>query len=162
MFEGDILAGGTRLAGTLGSMPLPGWLARLNRRLTNPALRPVAERLPRFGVVLHVGRGTGRVYRTPVNVFRHRNRFVIALTYGREVDWVRNVIAAGRCRLVHRGRTVDLVGPKILPLRDEAMAIPLWVRGILRALGVDQVLRLEQAPLPDRDGGDHPPEAADR
>jgi len=87
---------------------------------------------------------------------------VIALTYGRETDWVRNVIAAGRCRLVHRGRTVDLVGPKILPLRDEAMAIPLWVRGILRALGVDQVLRLEQAPLPDRDGGDHPPEAADR
>jgi deazaflavin-dependent oxidoreductase (nitroreductase family) len=124
-------------------MPLPGWLARFNRRVTNPALRPVAERLPYFGVVVHVGRSTRRVYRTPVNAFPHRNRFVIALTYGPDVDWVKNVIAAGGCRLIHRGRAVDLKAPRILPLREETSAIPHWVRGMLRALGVGQVLRLE-------------------
>jgi deazaflavin-dependent oxidoreductase (nitroreductase family) len=127
-------------------MPLPGWLARFNRRVTNPALRPVAGSLPYFGVVHHRGRGTGRVHRTPVNVFPHGSRFVIALTYGADVDWVKNVLAAGGCRLVHRGRTVDLVGPTIRPLRDEAPAIPAPIRTLLRALGVDEVLLLERVP----------------
>src|SRR5919106_968840 len=121
-------------------MPLPGWLARLNRRVTNPAARPVAGRLPLFGVVLHRGRGTGRIYRTPVNVFPNGDGFVIALTYGRDVDWVKNVIAAGGCGLVHRGRTVDLGDPKVLPLRDDTVAIHGWVRAILRTMGVDQAL----------------------
>jgi deazaflavin-dependent oxidoreductase (nitroreductase family) len=135
-------------------MPLPGWLARLNRSLTNPALRPVAGRLPYFGVVLHRGRRTGTAYRTPVNAFPDRDRFLIALTYGPDVDWVKNVVAAGGCRLVHRGRTVQMTGPRILPLREEATSIPRWVRGILRTLGVDHVLRLERA-LPKRASDSH-------
>lgn len=125
-------------------MPLPGWLARINRHVTNPALRPVAKRLPYFGVVLHQGRVSGRVYRTPVNAFPYGDGFLIALTYGREVDWVKNVIAAGGCRLIHRRRAVDLVGPRVQPLREDAGAIPGWIRGILRALGVSDVLRLNR------------------
>ena len=123
-------------------MPLPGWLARLNRRVTNPALRPVAGRLPYFGVVLHRGRTTGRIYRTPVNAFPHGDGFVIALTYGREVDWVKNVIAAGECRLIHRGRAFNLVDPRVLPLREDVQALPGWIRDILSFLEVDQVVQL--------------------
>jgi deazaflavin-dependent oxidoreductase (nitroreductase family) len=125
-------------------VPLPGWLARLNRRVTNPALRPVATRLPYFGVVLHRGRVSGRIYRTPVNAFPHRDGFLIALTYGRDVDWVKNVIAADGCRLIHRRRALDLVGPRVHPLREGAGAIPGWIRGILRVLGVIDVLRLNR------------------
>jgi deazaflavin-dependent oxidoreductase (nitroreductase family) len=126
-------------------VPFPGWLARFNRRVTNPALRPLAHRLPYFGVVLHRGRSTGRPYRTPVNAFPERDGFLIALTYGRDVDWVRNVIAADGCRLVHRRRTVDLTGPRVIPLREEPGAIPAWIRGILRGLGVREVLRLSSS-----------------
>jgi deazaflavin-dependent oxidoreductase (nitroreductase family) len=125
-------------------VPLPGWLARLNRRVTNPALRPVAKRLPYFGVVLHRGRASGRLYRTPVNAFPQRDGFLIALTYGRDVDWVKNVISAGGCRFIHRRRAVDLVGPRVLPLREDAGAIPGWIRGILRVLGVSEVLHLHR------------------
>lgn len=123
-------------------MPLPGWLARLNRRVTNPVLRPLAARLPYLGVVLHRGRTSGRPYRTPVGAFPHGDGFLIALTYGREVDWARNVLAAGGCRLVHRGRTVDLTDPRIVPLGEEAGAIPARIRGVLRLLGVTEVVRL--------------------
>jgi deazaflavin-dependent oxidoreductase (nitroreductase family) len=126
-------------------MPLPSWLARLNRHVTNPALRPLAGRLPYFGVVLHRGRSTGRLYRTPVNTFPHRAGYLIALTYGRDVDWVKNVIAAGECQLVHRGRTIDLVGPRILPLREQAHAIRSWVRTLLKGLVVSEVLDLREA-----------------
>ncbi len=123
-------------------MPLPGWLARLNRRVTNPALRPLAARLPYFGVVLHRGRASGRLYRTPVNAFAHRDGFEVALTYGRDVDWVKNVLAAGACRLIHRGRAVELASPKILPLQD-SQAIPTPIRRLLHEIGVSEVVHLE-------------------
>jgi deazaflavin-dependent oxidoreductase (nitroreductase family) len=121
--------------------------------VTNPAIRPVAGRLPYFGVVVHRGRSTGRVYRTPVTAFPYRDGFVVALTYGRDVDWLKNVIAEGGCRLVHRGRTIHLTGPRVLSLRQEDQAIPGWIRGILRLLTVDQILRLDLGRLPSGSGG---------
>jgi hypothetical protein len=81
-----------------------------------------------------------------VNVFPHGGGVVIALTYGRDVDWVRNVMAEGGCGLIHRGRVFELVRPRVVPLGDVAQDIPNTIRGILRLLGVTQALRL--APVP--------------
>jgi deazaflavin-dependent oxidoreductase (nitroreductase family) len=128
---------------------LPAWLARLNRRVANPVLRPLAGRLPSFGIVVHRGRRTGRVYRTPVNAFPLEHGFLIALTYGHDVDWLKNVVAEGGCRLIHRGQGVDLIDPRILPLHEVTRSIPGWIRGILRTLGVSQVLHLRPR-APDR------------
>ena len=82
------------------------------------------------------------MYRTPVNAFPHGDGFLIALTYGRDVDWVKNVVAEGGCRLIHRGRGVDLTDPRVLRLREGAGSIRGWIRGILRTLGVREVLHL--------------------
>jgi hypothetical protein len=40
------------------------------KRYINPVTRPVATRLPSFGILTHRGRKSGRLYRTPMNVFR--------------------------------------------------------------------------------------------
>jgi len=56
------------------------WLAAFNLAVTNRISSRFAPRLPGFGIVTHVGRKSGRVYRTPVNVFRAPNGFLIALT----------------------------------------------------------------------------------
>jgi hypothetical protein len=56
------------------AMPLPKRLAGFNARVTNRLTRRVAGRLPGFGIVSHVGRRSGRAYRTPVNVFRDGKR----------------------------------------------------------------------------------------
>jgi deazaflavin-dependent oxidoreductase (nitroreductase family) len=138
-------------------VPLPGWLARFNRRVTNPALRQVAGRLPYFGVVVHRGRTTGRVYRSPVTAFPYRDGFLIALTYGREVDWVKNVIAQGGCQLILRRRAVDFTRLRVLSLQ-ELQAIPFrgWIQGILQLLRVDEVLHLQLSHLPSGpDGVEH-------
>jgi deazaflavin-dependent oxidoreductase (nitroreductase family) len=127
-------------------MPLPPWLGRLNRRVTNPLLRPAASRVPYFGVVVHRGRRSGRTYRTPVNVFPAGDGFLIALTYGREVEWVKNVLGAGRCRLIYRGRSVALARPRLLERPEDAGPVPGPVRAALRVIGVTDFLRL------DRDG----------
>jgi F420H(2)-dependent quinone reductase len=79
------------------------WLAKINIAFTNRITRLFAGWLPGFGILTHVGRKSGKVYRTPVNVFRAPEGFLIALTYGRESEWVRNVVAAGGCKLDTRG-----------------------------------------------------------
>ena len=55
--------------------------------------------LPGMGIVIHVGRRTRTVYRTPVNVFRTKDGFRIALTYGRDSEWVQNALSHGAVRL---------------------------------------------------------------
>ena len=80
-------------------------------RVVNPVTRRFAGRLPGFGLLTHVGRTSGRAYVTPINVFRRGDRYLFALTYGSEVQWVRNVLAAGGCTLRTRGRDVRLVEP---------------------------------------------------
>jgi deazaflavin-dependent oxidoreductase (nitroreductase family) len=122
-------------------MPLPRWLARFNRRVTNCLLGPLAHYLPAFGVVVHTGRKTHRHFRTPVNVFPRSGGYVIALTYGPDSDWVRNVLAGGGCTLETRGRTVRLTRPRLY--HDEDLhAVPAPLRLILRLGHVSDFLDL--------------------
>ncbi len=126
-------------------MPIPAAVARFNRRVTNPLTRRFAGRLPGFAVVVHRGRSSGRVYRTPVNAFARPGGYVVALTYGPRADWVRNVLAAGECLLVVRGRRVRMTNPRVV--RDPARKkMPAPVRLILGLLSVEYFLELDRAP----------------
>jgi deazaflavin-dependent oxidoreductase (nitroreductase family) len=82
--------------------------------------RPLARRLPGFGVVVHRGRKSGRRFQTPVNVFETSGGYVIALTYGADSDWVKNVLAAGGCELITRGRCRQLTSPEIVRDKNSA------------------------------------------
>jgi deazaflavin-dependent oxidoreductase (nitroreductase family) len=100
--------------------------------------------LPGFGVVLHTGRRSKRQYRTPVNVFAAPGGYVVALTYGTDSDWVKNVLAAGGCDLVRGGRLAHLMAPEIV--HDESRRqVPMVVRPMLRLLGVADFMRLANA-----------------
>lgn len=126
-------------------MPLPHWLTRVNLAVTNRLTLPLAARLPWFGVIEHVGRRSNRVRRTPLNVFhRGEGRWVVALTYGPEVQWVRNVLAAGRCRVLIRGRWIAMTGPR--RYRDPSRrGVPWLVRRALAVLRVTWFLELREA-----------------
>lgn len=128
-------------------MALSHRLARFNRRVTNRITRPLAGRLPGFAIVTHTGRRSGRTYRTPVNAFRDGEGYIIALTYGAETDWVRNVQAAGGCEIVTRGRSVRLTNPRLVDDPSRCWAPPP-VRLILGLIGATQYLRLTRVPLP--------------
>src|ERR1700740_3405898 len=90
------------------------WLAKINIAFTNRITSLFAGWLPGFGILTHVGRKSGMVYRTPVNVFRASNGFVIALTYSSQSEWVKNVLAAGGCELKTRGKEYRLSSPKVV------------------------------------------------
>ena len=125
-------------------MPLSRSVARFNRRVTNRLLGPLAPYLPGFGVVVHTGRKSRRPYRTPVNVFRRPGGYVVALTYGPDADWVRNVLASGACVLETRARRLRLTRPRLF--RDERRrAMPAPVRLILGLNDVSDFLELDVA-----------------
>jgi deazaflavin-dependent oxidoreductase (nitroreductase family) len=119
-------------------------VAHFNKRFTNRVTGPLVPYLPGFGLVKHVGRKSGRSYETPVNVFRRADGFIFALTYGPEAEWVRNVLAAGGCDLVHRGHTYRLTNPEVI--HDETrQTVPAFPRPILRLVGCADFLRLSVA-----------------
>ena len=126
-------------------MPLPRTLARWNKVGLNRVTKHVAPWVPGFGVVAHAGRRSGRRYQTPVNVFPAEEGYLLALTYGPDSDWVKNVLAAGSCELVTRGRTVRLVSPQLVHDEHRRGIRPLE-RQVLRLIGVADFLSLRTAP----------------
>jgi deazaflavin-dependent oxidoreductase (nitroreductase family) len=127
------------------AMPLPSVIAKINRVITNPVTRRFAGRVPPFAVVEHRGRTSGMLYRTPIMAFPSNDGFVVALTYGPETDWVRNVLAAGDCALDYRNQRIALTEPKLLHGSSGAAPLPGPVRFALRLLHVDEFLSLRRS-----------------
>jgi len=88
-------------------------LARFNRVVTNPIQRRYAGRIPPLAIVEHVGRKTGRRYRTPVTARVKGDVVEIRLPYGTDRDWVRNLEAAGGGVIERRGRKLRVVDPQV-------------------------------------------------
>ena len=120
------------------------WLRPFTNRVINPVTRRFAGWLPGFAILHNVGRRTGRRYETPINVFKRGDAYVFALTYGTEVQWLRNIVAAGGCTMEHRGHTIELVDPKIIhdPLLQQ---MPPPVRIIGRLNDVTDLLVMRPA-----------------
>src|SRR5262245_23883277 len=126
-------------------MAIPRWVARVNRRVTNHLTAPFARYLPGFGVIVHRGRKTHQVYRTPVNVFAAPNGYTVALTYGTESQWLKDVIAAGGCDLETRGRVEHLDAGRLF--HDESRASVTWLpRKVLGLVKVSDFLSLTRRP----------------
>jgi deazaflavin-dependent oxidoreductase (nitroreductase family) len=107
----------------------------------NPITRRFAGWLPGFGIVNYSGRKSGKAYRTPMNVFRVGDEYVFALTYGSDVQWVKNVVAAGGCDLTVMGRTVHLTDPRVF-VDPKRRLMPFPVRWFLGLLRVTEFMRM--------------------
>ncbi|MCH8970509.1 MAG: nitroreductase family deazaflavin-dependent oxidoreductase [Acidobacteria bacterium] len=118
-------------------MPLPRGLARFNRSVTNRITKPAAARLGGFGVLHHHGRRSGNEYETPLNAWRQGSEVIVALTYGLDVDWLKNVREAESSIIVMGGKEVRVGRPEIIP-EDEGLArVPKTVGRILGILDVN-------------------------
>jgi deazaflavin-dependent oxidoreductase (nitroreductase family) len=94
-------------------------------------------------VLVHRGRRSGRLYRTPVEVLREdreRDEIAVSPMWGRDSDWYRNVVAGGLVE-VHVGDEVRRVewreldeAERRLVLEAYVDAHPRYSRLILRML----------------------------
>src|SRR5262245_23161840 len=121
--------------------PLLRFMRPLTLRVVNPVTRLFAGRVPGFGILEYRGRKSGNSYRTPLNVFRRGNEYLFALTYGSDVQWVRNGRAAGEARLIVRGRRVRLTDPQLFVDPSRSL-MPQPVRAFLGLMHVTEFLRM--------------------
>lgn len=106
--------------GTRAGIPVLRGPTRL-RRFVTERFNPLVSRLglvggqrSPWGMLEHVGRTSGTVRRTPVLPHVVGAHMLIPLPYGRGVHWVRNVLAAGHCRVQLHGHVVELDEPQVL------------------------------------------------
>jgi deazaflavin-dependent oxidoreductase (nitroreductase family) len=119
---------------------------RISNRLF---LRISGGPLRAYSVVKHVGRQSGREYRNPVSAYRLDDGFVIAVLYGTESQWVRNVMATGRLVLRTKGSDHQLERPELIGPTRALTAYPAWQRRMLTARKIDHFV-LAHRPVADR------------
>lgn len=124
-------------------MHFPRVMRSVNRVVTNPLMGTFAWIVPPLAVVHHVGRKSGKAYRAPVVAFRTANGFVIPMTYGTDVDWGRNLLAAGAGEVEQMGRRYKLRKPRIVGRDSAYRHLPAGVRSVLYAANLPGYVLLD-------------------
>jgi deazaflavin-dependent oxidoreductase (nitroreductase family) len=125
-------------------MPIPKGIAVFNKYVTNRLILPFAGYIPPLAVVHHKGRSSDRGYRTPIMAFRFEDGFVIALTYGRDVDWVKNLVASDSGTLGYKGEKIGIHNIRHALFDDVKDEFPFWFRIPLNILSVEHCLIVER------------------
>lgn len=111
-----------------------GWLWLIKHTLNHATLRLARTGRGPISIVRHVGRRSGAPYETPIIVARAASGYVAELTYGPQVDWYRNVVAAGGCDLIVRGRVHRIVAIETIGAAEGRRAFGLPARLVLTLL----------------------------
>ncbi|MBT8201311.1 MAG: nitroreductase family deazaflavin-dependent oxidoreductase [Acidimicrobiia bacterium] len=98
-------------------MPLPRWLAQINKHTFNKMEVKKGER----PVLIHEGRSSGRTYETPLDAHAVDGGYIFIVNYGARSDWVKNILAAGRATLRLGAQEIELSMPRLLT-EDEALS----------------------------------------
>jgi deazaflavin-dependent oxidoreductase (nitroreductase family) len=134
------------------SPPVLNAVRRFNRAIVNPRqMKSAGEPGAYASVVRHRGRTSGRAYQTPVGAEATDDGFVIALVYGANADWLKNVLASGSATLVHDGHAYQVDQPEIIPMQAAVDHFAAKDQRSFRRFGVDQALRVRRV------GPDTPP-----
>lgn len=123
---------------------------RVNRAVFNPRQMESAGTPGAYAsVVRHRGRSTGTPYETPVGTVATDDGFLIALPYGSQADWLKNVLAAGSATIVDDGQTYDIDEPEVIAIEAAADHFSPEEQRTHRWFGVDQVLRVRRVERED-------------
>ena len=115
-----------------------------NKYVTNKILIYISgKKFGHFVILSHVGRKSGKLYRIPIIAEPDKNGFVIALTYGKKVDWYENVIAKGGCSIHWKNKEYSLTNPEFVDKEIGVLAFPPIFQSGLRKMGIQYYLRLE-------------------
>ena len=128
------------------SPPVLDAVRRAGRSMRPVALRTAGGPGSPTSVVRHVGRASGREYDTPVGAVATDDGFVIALPYGSNTDWLRNVLASGSATIVHDGTEHAVHTPEIVPLVRVGGHFSATDQRMHQIFRVDECLQVRSAP----------------
>jgi deazaflavin-dependent oxidoreductase (nitroreductase family) len=117
-----------------------------NKYLLNPVMGALAGRKNSYAAAIgHTGRKSGKQYSTPVGADRVPAGYLIPLGYGTRVDWLQNVLAAGRATISAEGETHEVTEPEVI---DAATALPMLSpkrRRTFERIGITHYLKVRFA-----------------
>jgi deazaflavin-dependent oxidoreductase (nitroreductase family) len=96
-------------------------------------------------VIRHTGRKSGNQYSTPVGAERVQDGFIIPLGYGTQVDWLQNVIAAGRATVSANGETHDVTEPEVIDAATASPSLSPKRRRTFERIGIAHYLKVKLA-----------------
>lgn len=120
-------------------MPLPRWLAQINKRVFN---RLEVKRGVR-PVLIHVGRSSGTTYSTPLDAHRVDGGYLFIPLYGPSTDWVKNALAAGSARLRIDGKEVELASPRLITQEVARQLLPASTKALSTIAKGSELLRMD-------------------
>jgi len=122
-----------------------GFVRQFNKHFFNKiTLRFAGRRGSPFSIVKHRGRKTGKSYSTPVVTIRTEEKFYIPLTYGENVDWLRNVLHVSDCIIQWRGDPILMTNPRVVSASNAIIMFPNFQRRLFRFFGVEKFLEVKQ------------------
>ncbi|MDT5339729.1 MAG: hypothetical protein QOD90_5234 [Mycobacterium sp.] len=128
----------------MSAMQIPEWVARFNKYVTNPVQKLWAGYSPMMAILEHVGRTSGRTFRTPLTVFTTADGVAIMLTYGPNRDWLKNITASGGGRVKRYGRTFPVTDPRVMTKSEAAAEVNTPWRAVFARLPFDQAVVLRR------------------
>ena len=128
-------------------MPLSKKIAKFNKYVTNKFFLLFAARLAPWAVINHKGRHSRQDFRTPVMAFPTDSGFVIALTYGHNVDWVKNLIASDGGIMEHKGEKIPIHNIRVVEYDEHTTLFPKWIHRSLRRIKLEHCLLAEKDDL---------------
>jgi deazaflavin-dependent oxidoreductase (nitroreductase family) len=120
---------------------MPIWWGQINKRVFNP----LALRNGKWTVLRHVGRVSGKSYRTPIGTFRVGDTFYVLIVYGPRTDWLRNVLKAGSAVLEVDGEDIPVTRPRVVPADEAFLDAPVGTDRPPGFLNVNQCLAMDVA-----------------
>ena len=126
-------------------MPIPKTIAIFNKYVTNRLILLFAGWIAPLAIVNHRGRNSGRIYRTPIMAFPTMDGFVFALTYGINVDWVKNLIASDNGTLEYKGKEIEIINVRHISYDDVEDVFPFWIRLPLNIVSVEHCISVERS-----------------
>ncbi len=130
------------------SPPVVNAVRRFGRATRPMTIKSAGAAGSSTAAVHHVGRTTGRAYETPVVAVATDDGFLVALPYGTNTDWLKNVFASGSATIVHDGATYRVERPEVVPLTRVADQFSQSGQRAHRVFGVDECLQLRSTTAP--------------
>lgn len=128
----------------LQARPLNEAMRTFNKHVLNPTMMALDRRHLYAATLHHEGRRTGKEYSTPVTAEPIKGDFIIPLSYGENVDWLRNVRSAGRCTIESRDGTYTVGDPEVVDRATALAAVEPRARLMFKVFGLDSYLKLKR------------------
>ncbi|MDX9851184.1 MAG: hypothetical protein RBT01_11795 [Anaerolineaceae bacterium] len=96
-----------------------------------------------FSKMIHIGRKSGKIFETPVVATYIDDRVLIPLTYGDQVDWLKNILAQGGCEIIYSNTRRKAVGPTVISAKAAFIILPEKRRRIFERFKLEKFLQMQ-------------------